>query len=182
METNLKNRIKSVIRRIGLTQKEVAGRLHISERMFSYYLNNGFPDDLLIDFCKETKTDYGWLKEDKKNVINVTEKNNNYTSEISSNSVKLFSIPVIGRVPAGFPDLKEEDILEFISIPDAPKGAVGLIVDGNSMAGDDIRDGDYVIFVKIDRPKMGEIIVSANNGGAFSYFYYFTHNFNFNGR
>lgn len=85
--------------------------------------------------------------------------------KVPINTFNIISIPVIGRVPAGFPDLKEEDILEFISIPDAPKGAIALIVEGNSMSGDDIRDGDYVLFVKTDNLKVGEIVVATNEFG-----------------
>ncbi len=69
--------------------------------------------------------------------------------------------PVLGRVPAGFPEnIAEEDILEYISMPGAPKEAYSLIIDGNSMA-PDIKDGDYVIFLPAERTSTnpGDIVV-----------------------
>jgi len=69
--------------------------------------------------------------------------------------------PVLGRVPAGFPkDVASEDISEYVSLPDTPKGAYALIVDGASMA-PEIKDGDYVVFLPVDRADVtpGDIVV-----------------------
>lgn len=74
-------------------------------------------------------------------------------------------IPVLGRVPAGFPDERTEEILEYISLPNVPAGAYALIVHGDSMA-PAIRSGDYVIFVPGgDDVRNGDVVIVNNEWG-----------------
>ncbi len=76
-------------------------------------------------------------------------------------------IPVIGQVPAGFPyDFVNEDVREYLYLPDTPEGAYALIVDGDSMA-PDIKDGDYVIFLPADKSLVlpGDVVVASNEFG-----------------
>ncbi|MFQ5480981.1 MAG: LexA family protein [Thermodesulfobacteriota bacterium] len=76
------------------------------------------------------------------------------------------SIPVLGRVPAGFPTAVEEDILEYITLPDAEKGCFAVIVHGESMA-PAIKDGDYAIFIPVERADVapGDVVVVLNEFG-----------------
>lgn len=67
-------------------------------------------------------------------------------------------VPVLGRIPAGFPATVEEEIVEYISLPNAPPGSYALVVKGDSMS-PAIRDGDYILFKSDTEIKSGDVVV-----------------------
>ncbi|MBI4471620.1 MAG: transcriptional repressor LexA [Acidobacteria bacterium] len=71
-------------------------------------------------------------------------------------------IPVVGKVAAGAPLLAQENIEEMIHLPKdwAPAGAFLLKVQGNSMEGAHIVDGDYVLVHPQQSASNGEIVVA----------------------
>lgn len=71
-------------------------------------------------------------------------------------------IPIIGRVAAGLPLLAQENIEDMIHLPKewAPAGAFLLKVQGNSMEGAHILDGDYVLVHPQKTAGNGEIVVA----------------------
>jgi repressor LexA len=71
-------------------------------------------------------------------------------------------IPLIGRVAAGAPLLAQENIEDMIQLPEewAPAGAFLLKVQGNSMEGAHILDGDYVLVHPQRNATDGEIVVA----------------------
>jgi len=71
-------------------------------------------------------------------------------------------IPVVGRVAAGLPLLAQENIEDMIQLPKdwAPAGAFLLKVQGNSMEGAHILDGDYVLVHPQENAVNGEIVVA----------------------
>jgi repressor LexA len=71
-------------------------------------------------------------------------------------------IPIIGRVAAGLPLLAQENIEDMIQLPKdwAPAGAFLLKVQGNSMEGAHILDGDYVLVHPQETAVNGEIVVA----------------------
>jgi repressor LexA len=80
----------------------------------------------------------------------------------SSRPVSDNGIPVVGRVAAGMPLLAQENIEEMIHLPKdwAPAGAFLLKVQGNSMEGAHILDGDYVLVHPQHTASNGEIVVA----------------------
>jgi repressor LexA len=72
------------------------------------------------------------------------------------------AVPVIGRVAAGLPVLAQENIDDTIHFPKhwAPDGAFLLKVQGNSMEGAHILDGDYVLVHPHQTATNGEIVVA----------------------
>jgi repressor LexA len=64
-----------------------------------------------------------------------------------SNVLAVNEIPVLGRISAGFPNIASQEVLDYISIPGAPKNSFALIVRGASME-PTFRDGDYVLFIE----------------------------------
>jgi len=75
------------------------------------------------------------------------------------------AIPVLGKVPAGFPNECREEIIEYISLPNIPAGAYALIIHGESMS-PTIRNGDYVIFLPgADAVKSGDVVIVNNEWG-----------------
>ena len=80
----------------------------------------------------------------------------------SSRPASDHGIPVVGRVAAGLPLLAQENIEEMIHLPKdwAPAGAFLLKVQGNSMEGAHILDGDYVLVHPQQTASNGEIVVA----------------------
>jgi repressor LexA len=71
-------------------------------------------------------------------------------------------IPIIGKVAAGRPLLAQENIEDMIQLPKdwAPAGAFLLKVQGHSMEGAHILDGDYVLVHPQQTASNGEIVVA----------------------
>jgi repressor LexA len=71
-------------------------------------------------------------------------------------------IPIVGRVAAGLPLLAQENIEDMIHLPKewAPAGAFLLRVQGSSMEGAHILDGDYVLVHPQETAVNGEIVVA----------------------
>ena len=73
------------------------------------------------------------------------------------------AIPVVGRVTAGQPILAEENVDEYIPIPDAMLGDGEhfiLLVKGESMIQAGIMEGDYVVVRKQQEANNGDIVVA----------------------
>ena len=72
------------------------------------------------------------------------------------------AIPIVGKVAAGLPLLAHENIEDMIQLPKdwAPSGAFLLKVQGNSMEGAHILNGDYVLVHPQQTASNGEIVVA----------------------
>ncbi len=88
------------------------------------------------------------------------------TISVSSAARRTFgdraNIPIVGSVAAGIPLLAQENIDEMIQLPKewAPAGAFLLKVQGNSMEGAHILNGDYVLVHPQETAVNGEIVVA----------------------
>jgi repressor LexA len=72
-------------------------------------------------------------------------------------------LPVVGRVAAGQPVLAEENIEEYVEVPQLAGGEEGeyvLRVTGDSMKNAGILEGDYVVVRSQDTARDGEIVVA----------------------
>jgi repressor LexA len=72
-------------------------------------------------------------------------------------------LPVVGRVAAGAPVLAEENIEEYVNVPEIAGGDSGeyvLRVQGDSMKNAGILEGDYVVVRPQDTASDGEIVVA----------------------
>lgn len=88
---------------------------------------------------------------------------------------QILNIPVLGRIPAGIPNIQEENLEGYIS---ADKNLIGegeffsLIIKGDSMKDAGIFEGDYVVVKKDTEIKDGDIAVIFYNGEyTIKYFY-----------
>src|SRR5262249_55616772 len=72
------------------------------------------------------------------------------------------AVPVIGRVAAGPPLFAEENIQEIVQLPSnwTPSNTFLLKVEGDSMVGAHILDGDYVLVHAQASAQSGEIVVA----------------------
>ena len=77
-------------------------------------------------------------------------------------------IPVVGMVPAGIPLLAEENIEGHVALSAdiSPPGSFLLRVQGESMIGDYIQDGDYVLVKPQPIADDGDIVVAELDGEA----------------
>jgi len=76
------------------------------------------------------------------------------------------NIPVVGSVPAGNPLLALKDITEYIPIPETLSGSDETFmvkVEGDSMVGDHILDGDYVMVKPQQEASNGDIVIAILN-------------------
>ena len=72
-------------------------------------------------------------------------------------------LPVVGQVAAGTPILAEENIEEYVEVPDTIGGEDGnyvLRIRGDSMRDAGILEGDYVVVEPADDADNGEIVVA----------------------
>jgi repressor LexA len=72
-------------------------------------------------------------------------------------------LPVVGRVAAGSPVLAEENIEEYVDVPNQAGGDDGeylLQVSGDSMKDAGILDGDHVVVQRRQTARNGEIVVA----------------------
>jgi len=78
-------------------------------------------------------------------------------------------LPLVGRVAAGPPILAEENIEEYVEVPQLAGGDAGeyvLRVRGDSMKDAGILDGDFVVVQRQDTATNGEIVVAMMDGEA----------------
>ena len=72
-------------------------------------------------------------------------------------------LPLVGQVAAGAPVVAEENIEEYVDVPDIAGGDDGgfvLRVDGDSMKDAGILDGDHVVVQTRSTARNGEIVVA----------------------
>jgi repressor LexA len=78
-------------------------------------------------------------------------------------AVRPSGLPLVGQVAAGEPILAEENIEEYLDVPDVIGGEDGdyiLRVRGESMIEAGILDGDFVVVRPTERGRDGEIVVA----------------------
>ncbi|MEK6276949.1 MAG: transcriptional repressor LexA [Actinomycetota bacterium] len=78
-------------------------------------------------------------------------------------AIKPSGLPLVGQVAAGEPILAEENIEEYLEVPDMIGGEDGdyiVRVRGDSMKDAGILEGDYVVVRPADEATNGEIVVA----------------------
>ncbi len=89
--------------------------------------------------------------------------------ERAKKAVKPIGLPLVGQVAAGEPVVAEENIEEYLQVPDMIGGESGdfiLKVRGDSMIDAGILDGDFVVVRRADTARDGEIVVAEIEGEA----------------
>jgi repressor LexA len=69
-------------------------------------------------------------------------------------------LPLVGRVAAGQPLLAEENIEDYVEVPQIAGGDDVLKVQGDSMKDAGILEGDYVVVHSTETARNGEIVVA----------------------
>jgi repressor LexA len=95
-----------------------------------------------------------------------------YDSPVSDNVLPLgnsVSVPLVGRIAAGFPITAEQNIEDTFAVPEqlAGKGELFMLeVKGDSMIDAAICDGDYVVVRQQKTAENGEIVAAEIDGEA----------------
>ena len=85
------------------------------------------------------------------------------TKMISKFSSSSFSAPVVGAIPCGEPEVEEENIEEYVSLPVSLFGQGDFYIlnaAGDSMVDAGIDDGDLIVISKQGSANVGDIVVA----------------------
>lgn len=151
-------RLKALRKQLGLTQKEMGKRMGLAWYQIKDMETGKVEISPLIAkiLYHEFHANPDWIEKEEGEM---------FEKPPIPEALPLVTVPVLGRVPAGFPDqIPQQEIIEYISLPDIPKGSYGLIVKGDSMA-PKIKDGDYALFVPNGEFKNGDVVVVNNEWG-----------------
>ena len=69
-------------------------------------------------------------------------------------------LPLVGEIAAGSPLLAEDNIEDYVGVPDILRGDFLLRVKGDSMVNAGILDGDIVVVQRTQDARNGEIVVA----------------------
>ena len=182
------SRIKQIRERYGETQEELAAHLGYSQAAvagyeigrrrigiedlekiadhydvpFSHFLGRETEEDIRAAQVKRLVSEAQRLRQE------VRQLESTYTGDT-------IAVPLIGTVPGGYPDFRdEEEAEEFYPIRRAtihPEGACCLQVTGNSMIGGRVFDGDIVFVDKTLNPERGYIVIARKDDEVVIRFY-----------
>lgn len=151
-------RLKYIRKSLGLTQAQLAEKIGMSRSNIASF-ESGVIKKMSYDFMENIAVAFDISMEELSQKLGNDPEPSMGTgvryllSEIQErvNLMDTVEIPILGGVPAGNPSLSEEAKEGYVIVPKSELGAkaVGgmfaLNVKGESLSGDDIADGDFVI-------------------------------------
>jgi len=90
-------------------------------------------------------------------------------SELTT-ALRFAIVPLYGTVPAGQPNFVMDEPLDYVSIPENLVGHAdfAVLVQGDSMIGLGIDDGDILLVRRQDTAGDGDIVIARVNGGEYT--------------
>jgi len=156
---DVKDRLKFLIDILGLKLKDFSKQTGIPYPTLLHYLNGSRRPTMenLQKIAIQTQANLNWLLTGEGEPF--------IKQEVPKDVMPTKKIPVIAKVPAGFPNIVSEQIIEYIYLPEIPDNAVAVIAKGESMS-PIIKDGDYVIFIPMPVDIFpGDIVIVNNEWG-----------------
>jgi repressor LexA len=92
------------------------------------------------------------------------------TSPLAKLRSRIVDIPILGSIPAGMPESREQDVEGLVSVDTSSLGfpptrnTFALRIKGNSMIGKHICDGDIVILEFGAEPRDGQVVAAYVDG------------------
>lgn len=89
------------------------------------------------------------------------------TAKMQKTSLGSSAAPILGQIACGIPDIQEEDVEEYVTLPQSLFGKGDFFIlraYGESMIGAGIEPGDLVVVKKQNWTNDGEIIVALVDG------------------
>lgn len=177
------SRIKHIRERHGETQEELAAHLGYSQGAVAGYESGrrkiGIEDlERIADHYAVSLLHFlgREIEEDRrtaelKQLVAEAQRLREAVRQLESDRMRgIISVPVIGIVPGGYPDFRDEEEAEqFYPIRRAnihPEGAYCLQITGSSMIGRGIFDGDMVFVDKTLNPEDGDIAIARRDDEA----------------
>jgi repressor LexA len=78
----------------------------------------------------------------------------------ASPAAEVERLPLVGQIAAGGPLLAEQNVEDYVAVPETLRGDFLLRVRGDSMINAGILDGDIVVVRRADTARDGEIVVA----------------------
>lgn len=160
MTDSFSERLQLVANRKKIEQADLARALNKSPAMINRWWNGKQapgPKNLR-ELCEYFHCSFDWLKTGEGEPFPAHQKPEPPPQTKESRFADLVHVPILGKVPAGFPQTVEEHIESYVTLPGVPSNCFALRVIGESME-PGIKHGDYVLFV-IDREALpGDIVV-----------------------
>lgn len=154
-------RIQTARKNVNLSQTEFATQIGVSKQTLYKYENDiitNIPSDkieLIAKFAKVTP-EYimGWVK------------NANSVNYLSINNIEPFpkmkKVPLLGTIACGKPITAEENIEDYINMPEDTNGTFALRCKGDSMINARIFDGDIVYIREqpdVENGQIGAVLI-----------------------
>ena len=176
-------RLKALRRNRGETQEDLGWVIGCAANTVSFY-ESGKRKLTLVDLQKIAdhygvpityflgrETEEGMRAAELKRLANEAQRLRQEVRELESDYMRdAIPIPLIGTVPGGYPDFRDqEEAEEFYPIRRAiihEERAYCLKVTGNSMTGCNILDGDIVFVDSVAKPKDGDIVIARRDDEA----------------
>jgi SOS-response transcriptional repressor LexA len=73
-------------------------------------------------------------------------------------------IPILKALDERFPNVAEEDIMGYVTMPEASEDSYAVVMQDESMA-PAVKPGDYVIFIPDVAPHVGDSVIAADAWG-----------------
>lgn len=130
-----KDELRKLRKQDGLTQKELAKKLGLSNSTISMYeRGNREPDFEILEAIADFFN------------VDMNKLTGRSFCRIPTNIAALSfnSVPLVGRIACGTPVLAEQNIEEYVDMPKHVKADFALMCKGESMIGAGIYDGDVV--------------------------------------
>ncbi len=168
---DLSNKLKEIRKALGLSQKEMAGKLGISFRTYQNweYGERTPPAWLIVKLIRDLRVNPEWLFMDKGTIF-ISEEYEKWQEDVLKHSKELRPvdyryIPIVGYVSAGVPKEGEEEELGWMLVELTSPADKALIVDGDSME-PTIPRGSVVAIkpVSVWELKNGDVVVVRLDG------------------
>lgn len=144
-------RLKQVRESSGINQKEFAELFGANKTTYNRYESGDIktmPADLIESISKKFDLNPAWL-------MGFENVDKYMIHEKANQSIR--RLPVLGKIAAGVPILAQEDLVDYEYVPESVKADFCLKVQGDSMIGARILDGDLVYIRQQSEVETGEI-------------------------
>ena len=142
-------RLKELREATGINQKEFARMFDVDKTTYNRYESGdikSMPGDLIESISKKLDINPAWLAGFE-----------NVDKYMIHERVNVRRLPVLGKIAAGIPILAQEDLIDYEYVSESIRADFCLKVQGDSMIGARIFDGDLVYIRQQREVENGEI-------------------------
>jgi repressor LexA len=151
-------RLREIRESTGINQKEFAEIFGANKTTYNRYESGDIkqiPADLIKSISLKFDINPAWL-------MGYENADKYMIHEKANQNVR--RLPVLGKIAAGVPILAQEDLIDYEYVPESVKADFCLKVQGDSMIGARILDGDLVYIRQQPEVETGEIAVVLIDG------------------